>query len=542
MYQQEELYQRALPELVSPKFIRRADISLELRLKIACSLIIQKNFGQVTKLAKEYDISRQFIYDLKKQLESNIAYIFGIKEMDQEPTYKEDLSGLRELLSLRLEGKCPIIGISQLMKRKQLSSNSIGYISQQLQKIGTQISPYLNPGAGKNYKLVFASDELFGGSKPVLITVDPVSSAILNMELSKDRKSPSWQKHWAKILDGNIEALYITNDEGSGMASAQKKSLSKIARQSDSFHAIAHRLGDINRILWQKACGVIGEEYKWEQCKSYNNWGIPYRLQNKKRNHTKAEQSIKYHSAQAKAKDFIDLYDSFSFWYSCMIEQLQIFDKQGKLRERNRAEQNLKFAMQQLQALNYYSESRQKKIEKEIKTIEGLFDDLFYFLDYAKSIIQPFMDSVKSDNEKQAIEAICLAYQACKNRKKAKKSKAKKYFANQEQEALLYAEILLESSQEDFQTLYRELYKQLSTIVQSSAMVETINSIVRSYFNRSKNQITQEQLNLIMFYHNHRRYVQGERKGYTPIELLTGEKQEKDWLDLLLDRTNKKAA
>ena len=48
-----------------------------------------------------------------------------------------------------------------------------------------------------------------------------------------------------------------------------------------------------------------------------------------------------------------------------------------------------------------------------------------------------------------------------------------------------------------------------------------------------------------MFYHNHRRYVQGKRKGSTPMELLTGEKQEEDWLDLLLDKVtikNKKVA
>ena len=39
-----------------------------------------------------------------------------------------------------------------------------------------------------------------------------------------------------------------------------------------------------------------------------------------------------------------------------------------------------------------------------------------------------------------------------------------------------------------------------------------------------------------MFYHNHRRYVDGKRKGKTPIEILTGIKQEKDWLELLMEK------
>ena len=57
-------------------------------------------------------------------------------------------------------------------------------------------------------------------------------------------------------------------------------------------------------------------------------------------------------------------------------------------------------------------------------------------------------------------------------------------------------------------------------------MVENINSILRPYLNNSKNQITQEFLNLFAFYHNHRRFTAGKRKG---------KKQKKDWLMLLMD-------
>ena len=80
----------------------------------------------------------------------------------------------------------------------------------------------------------------------------------------------------------------------------------------------------------------------------------------------------------------------------------------------------------------------------------------------------------------------------------------------------------------------------LDQIVQSSAMVECINSIIRPYLNNSKNHVTQEMLNLIMFYHNHRRYIDGKRKGKTPIEILTGRKQEKDWIELIFDIVEQK--
>jgi hypothetical protein len=66
-------------------------------------------------------------------------------------------------------------------------------------------------------------------------------------------------------------------------------------------------------------------------------------------------------------------------------------------------------------------------------------------------------------------------------------------------------------------------------------MVECVNSIIRPYLNTSHNQISQEMLNLIMFYHNHRRYNSGERAQKTPYEILSGKKQEKDWLALLFE-------
>ncbi len=56
----------------------------------------------------------------------------------------------------------------------------------------------------------------------------------------------------------------------------------------------------------------------------------------------------------------------------------------------------------------------------------------------------------------------------------------------------------------------------------------------------TKNHVTQEQLNLIMFYHNHRRYRDGKRKDKTPVEILTGQKQGKDWIELVFDLIREK--
>ena len=96
------------------------------------------------------------------------------------------------------------------------------------------------------------------------------------------------------------------------------------------------------------------------------------------------------------------------------------------------------------------------------------------------------------------------------------------------------AEGLHQQESEDA-AIQQAVYSRLDKIVQSSALVECINSIIRPYLNACKNQVNQELLNLIMHYHNYRRYRDGIRKNETPMEILTGKKQTKDWIVILFE-------
>ncbi|MEN0051906.1 MAG: hypothetical protein AAF806_32875, partial [Bacteroidota bacterium] len=62
------------------------------------------------------------------------------------------------------------------------------------------------------------------------------------------------------------------------------------------------------------------------------------------------------------------------------------------------------------------------------------------------------------------------------------------------------------------------------------------NSIIRPYIQQARGQISQQILNLIMFYHNHRTFLRGKRKANAPIELLTRKKLDHNWLDLLINK------
>jgi hypothetical protein len=160
--------------------------------------------------------------------------------------------------------------------------------------------------------------------------------------------------------------------------------------------------------------------------------------------------------------------------------------------------------------------------------------DLFHYFDQAKKVIH---ECKKRSVDKDYLRALCLAWQWGKAVRKAKNTQRKHHAKEQEQEYLDIAECL---QPQGAKSLQEEVNKQLDTIVQSSAIVECINSIIRPFLNTSKDHVTREQLNLIMFYHNYRRYRAGKRKNKTPMELLTGKEQTEDWISLIFDKIREK--
>ena len=139
---------------------------------------------------------------------------------------------LSYILSLRLEGKCSIESISILMKRPELTNNSQGFISQYLNHVGSLLPSAVINGENNVRLLVFPSDEVFAKNKPILVTVDPVSSAILKIELSNTRKAKDWIEYWNCIENNGHVAIYLLSDEGIGLTSGHSQCLPDILRHN----------------------------------------------------------------------------------------------------------------------------------------------------------------------------------------------------------------------------------------------------------------------------------------------------------------------
>ena len=499
------------------KFVRRHDLTPSIRLHIAFMALtarVTMTWGEITELSRQFMISRMFVYMLANTLHETSLTVFG--DNVSKPAVTEDLPD-HCILSLRLEGKCSIEAISSIMKRFGIPNASTGSVSQYLKRVGSLLPNTLTTSNDEVQLVVFLSDELFAKNIPILVTVDPISSAILRIELADSRKVEDWKNHWECLQKNGYIATYLVTDEGKGLCGAHKEALADIIRQPDTYHAIAHQLGQWVNILEAAAYKAIQREF---DCYDKLDSARSDKVINKRIDG--------YDEAIKIADEAIELYETFHFLYVSIINELKLFDCNGNLRDRKEAEENIEAGLSLIEELGH------KKIIKVVNKVRRTMPGLLNYFDLAISILDN-LSSLPIDQE--ALQALCLAWQWRKGYIKSKKAKGHKFCHMNEQFCL---EIATGYLQEDYDIVKEQVYQQLDQIVQSSALVECINSIIRPYLNGSKNHVTQETLNLIMFYHNHRRYMAGKRKSQTPMEILTGKKQNKDWIELLFDVVKEK--
>lgn len=499
------------------KFLRRPELTVFDRLQIVYESYCAKVFslwGTITALSRHYNISRTFIYDQLAAFEEVVEQLLVPVGQLTDSDIKRD--AVEVMASLRLEGRCSIGAIVTILKRLGLRFSSQGTVSKYLNYLGSLVPDTLSFEDDRQ-QVVLLSDEIFSDSQPILITVDPISSAILKIELAQKRRAKEWKKHWLCLENNGFDAIYLVTDEGTGLCAAYDDIFTGIMRQPDTFHAIAHRLGQWIELLEKSAYKAIAEEYDREK-----------KIDSARTDTVIAKRTKQHEEARSKAWKAVDVYDSFSFLYHCIISELKPFRSNGELRDRRQAEDNVQAGLDLIETLG------NKKINKTVGKIRRIVPTLLNYFDIARKVVAK-LDELPIDPK--AMSSFYLAWQWHKAKIKAKRADRRNRCGNREQFCLDVAEGYL---QEDFEIFKERVYKELDTIVQSSALVECINSIIRPYLNNSKGQVNQEDLNLIMHYHNNRRYVAGKRKQKTPMEILTGKRQDKDWLDLLFELVDEK--
>ena len=473
----------------------------------------QPRWGLVSYLSRKYKVSRRTIY-LIGQKYLGFSENTALREAKDNLNAESKRRAIDFILSLRLEGKCSLESIHAVLVSQNYGYNSVGFISQELERLGLlQGSSDDVDLVKEGIKYVFCSDEIFANGRPILITVEPCSLKILSIELSEKCDSLSWEQHWSKLLSDGYTPLYICKDEGRGMQAAHKELFTDLPYQSDTFHGVAHRLG-LERLRLEKATDkAIEAEYE-----SYDLW---WKSASEKVFNRRCSE---YEDAQKASRKAIELQENFCFLYYCMLDCFQLFDAKGNLKKTTKVVQDFDVALEFMQTLKI------QDIEKDLKTIHNIKHSLFHFSAIANQNFQQMQKQF--DNE--ILQMAAAAWQFNKNSRKIKNNtKYKKDLLAKEQALLSTIEFF---EPDRFEQMKSQIYTQLDNIIQASSSVECINSILRTYLDSFKGNVTQAFLNLFRQYHNNRLFYQGVRKGKSPNQIFYKKEQQIPWKEVITSK------
>ena len=185
------------------------------------------------------------------------------KEIDFLPN-RLDLDST--IVLLRLAGNVSLSGISEILRTQGYANDSTGMISQRLTDFGARLPNTLN--LGKPTVVFYLSDEIYASGLPILVTIDPVSTAILKIELSSNCQADTWKKHFQSIESNGISARGLASDRGVGIVQGYQLFHDNLVWCSDHFHEF-RGLTKLLRTLESQAYEAITREA--ERFRVFNN-------------------------------------------------------------------------------------------------------------------------------------------------------------------------------------------------------------------------------------------------------------------------------
>src|SRR6266446_3683971 len=489
------------------KFIRRHDLTPHTRIEmVRRAWLYQGLYGKMTQIAQEYHISRTFLYQLMWAANLQLETLFS----DQKPRVQEPQLLLEPfILLLRLEGKCSIPSMSSILKYFQYQPNSVGYLSECFQYYGRALPSTL--AMAEHTVVFYLSDEIFARHQPILVTIEAHSTAILKIQLASDRSAETWKAHFDDLGHHHFHSIGMASDRGRGLVAGYHAACQDARWVCDRFHEFRD-LFDRRHQLERKAYAAIAQED--EATRTFHNAKSEAHLHKRLQRYEHAHHACE----QAMAR-----YDQLDILLHLLRDALHVCSPFGRLR----TAQGVRSELTSL--LSLIEEIEDAVLPKLLKSIRSHLDDIVAPFEQAASLHAELLALIPQP----IVDALVLAWHH-EHLSHQSKAQQKRYHQHESQQWLNFSEGLLDTQFESFKAL---VFEKLDAIVQSSSLVEMVNSFIRPYLNSSKGHITQETLNLIMFYHNHRRYKSGKRQGKAPIELLTGETLRADWVDLLIQHT-----
>lgn len=486
----------------------------------------ERPWGIITWLSEVFRLSRVSVYRLGERVVERLS---KPEEPPQPELPRGDQGAGGELIEVTPErikrtiltgafpGSVSIRDMQALLQTAFGQSRSIGSISQLLVSAGQRAGEILaEVDWGQLGPVVVLRDETFFQGWPILMLVDPLSSAILLGVVSEDRQAETWATALLMAQDQGLRMAGLVED----MARLYDKSL-KLAElalpvQKDPWHVL--RLGrKVQRALERQAYAAIGQEEKLTQ-QLLQEWSDELFEQRYIPTDTNMAQRLAHLSAFEQA-------------FAHLGDALEMVDwRSGEIRT---PEINAWLLDETITAL---AQIDQPAVKRLVKTLRRHRPHLLTYLDWLAASLSPYQVKLSQLMPDPAEQHTFLRAAARTWRLQQALINGQRSFKKAAHQAQAQLEALITDHPER-QLLVQHLYHLLDAAGHTSSLIEALNGLLKDFLTDRRSFATletaQAYLNLFVLWHNMRVFQRGKRQGLSPFQRAGIVLESDDWLDLL---------
>lgn len=485
------------------KFFRRNDLTPKIRAMIAIEAFVHRNrWGHISRLAERYQVSRQFIYLLLWAVSRLFEPTFA--QAEPEPQ-RIELCWDRFLIALKLQGDCSVGDISQILKMLQMPKNAVGTVSQRLRELGCGLP---RERVNLDCPVVLLIDETFSGRDPILVIIDAKSHYIFSAILAPDRKADTWETLLKELKNEDMIIDYVVGDQGSGLRKGIESA--GLTHHPDLMHLI--RI--FGPWLWRyerKAYAAMEKEIQRERV--FEGAKSEVNMRNRLR---------QYEETAQEAQEAMRRHDDYAYLWRELLLAFDAFNTDGAVRTRTMVQDDIRAVMELME--NNFDDP---KLHAAVGSFRKAVEEYWPYFERLEAIIEELSRQIPED----VFRELCLAWQSEKKSRAAKVYSRKKALERQADEHRFLAAC---GAIKNVDSAAKCVFERLDGNVRSSSPIESINSQIRGYLNSSRGQITQETLDLIVYFLNHKVASRGCYKGTSAWERLTGEIEKETVIDQIV--------
>ncbi len=473
------------------------------RLVIGCAALSPV---PVSKIADYFQISRNYVYILRDRISQFIHGPFQscsegmdifcrMSATENQAIAASNAFYEKMVVSLALDGSASEEGIQRILENNFGKHISIGRISRILNQAADRAAEF-DASIDLSGIRQGANDEIFQCGTPVLTGIDPVSTYIYLLRQEHGRSAATWQAVMEDCKARNLDLEASISDFGTGLLSGIPKAFPDAVIQPDLFHWLME-LGKEVSSQERKAYSLLSEYYQYEDAL------------NGQRVHGKTFQKLLV--VEEKPGPALDRCDTLRILYG-WLKEMTSYNGYGY-------PDVVSLCRWILDRMEETAGETGSRLSHAISKTRKNLPDVLAYLERAEKALRDY--AVKHGYPP---EAFVLLYKISGYQPGSLEYRG----ADRRLRRLL---------KRSYADCYLKVHGILDGVKRASSLVENLNGRLRPYMNL-KRMVPEKFLTLLKVYFNtkkYRRSRKAERKGESPLELLTGQKH-KDFYDIVCER------